>query len=264
MQDLLWTTVGRLLTRDRSPARRRLSRRAKLVRFLGLALLVCAGFIIYQVPRVEALRIQRVEVSGASHVTAQEIIERSGLMGRSFLGLPGRGVPERLEQIPYVAHAQVETGLSTVARVEIQERVPRLLVKTRSGMYLVDDTGVILERVSRPTRLPMLETNDRRRLAPGTRLDPEQVAFVLTLFAQLPVDVRPAVEKLTYDRALGYELVSTAGWRAILGDADQIGVKSQVLRQVLARRNVGLVDVSAPATPYYRLRSSPKQRRSAQ
>ena len=121
-------------------------------------------------------------------------------------------------------------------------------------MYLVDDTGVVLEKVERQPRVPVLEMDDARRLTAGTRLDPDQVAFVLTLFSQLPVEVRPVVEKLTYDRALGYQLISSAGWRAILGDSSQIGVKSQVLRQVLAKKQVALVDVSAPATPYYRLR----------
>ncbi|MEJ7652411.1 MAG: hypothetical protein WKH64_03175 [Chloroflexia bacterium] len=50
---------------------------------------------------------------------------------------------------------------------------------------------------------------------------------------------------------------SRARLEAVLGDG-RIGVKAEVLRRVLATTEIELVDVSAPATPFYRVKGAEK------
>lgn len=258
MSALLWMTLGRLFARDRSPARRKLTWKGRLLRLLVMCVAAAALYGVYVIPRTPALKVQTVEVEGLQHLSKEEVVDRSGLVGRGLYAVRSHDVEGRLEAMSYVARATVDIGLSTTVRVRIEERVPRLVWRSEKGTYLVDGTGVVLEKVAHSPRLPLLQSGSAEPLRRGDRLDSRQVAFVLTLFGELPADVRPVIEKLTYDKAVGYQLVSTAGWTAAIGDDTQVGVKTQVLRRVLKRKGVEFVDVSAPTSPYYRTAAARK------
>lgn len=250
---LFWMSVGRLLARERPAVRRRLTWKGRLLRLGLLLLLGATAYAVYAIPRTPALQVQMVEVEGVQALSAEDVIAETGLLGHSIFLVRSGPIERRLEQHPYVARATVEHGLNSTVHVRIVERTPRLVWKSGGEMYVIDDSGVVLEKVTRRPRLPMLETAEEVTLVPGARIDTARVSFVLGLFSGLPVDVRPVTEKLVYRPESGYELVSTAGWSAIVGDESQVGVKAAVLRQVLTKPGVQFVDVSAPGNPYYRL-----------
>jgi hypothetical protein len=253
MPRVFWMAVGRLFARERQPVERRRTPLGRLLRLLGIALVGLAVYGVYQAPRTEALKVQRVQVEGADRLSAAEIRERSGLLGRSlWLVRPG-DVEARLERLPYVARATVSAGLSRTASIRVEERVPQAIWRTSGGAYLVDDTGVVLEKAVATPRLPTLEVEGEGALQPGDRVDAGHLAFVLSVYSDLPAELRPVVEKVTFDPGTGYRVVSTAGWTAVLGDATRIGVKLEVLREILSRRGAAtVIDVSSPTTPYYR------------
>ncbi len=255
MSSLFWTTIGRLFARDRSRVRRRVGWWGWLRRALILLVVLAIAYGAYELPRARFLEVQDVIVMGNSQVPDRELIRRSDVLGRNLITLDTSEAERRLEQIPYIQSARVEKGLTTTVRIQVQERTPSLIVESGGARYLVSQTGVVLERSSDPLRMPDLELVGGGRLEPGQRFDQEQVAFVLTLFSELPPDLRPMIEKVSYRPETGYELISSAGWSAILGDPSQLEVKLDVMRQLLERKpNATLVDVSTPSTPYYRLK----------
>lgn len=252
MPELFWMTVGRLLARDRSPARRKATWRVKVVRLTGVLLIALALYGVYAVPRIETLHVQTVLVEGTQRLTEQEIIDATGLVGRSILAVRSVPVEAQLERMPYVASAKVEHGWSGTVRVLVEERTPRLVVASNNRMFLLDATGVVLEPVAGRSGFPVLEVESDALPQLGQKLAGDHVEYALRLFSELPPEVRDVAGKLSYRTELGYELTSTAGWTAILGDDTQLGVKAATLQQVVARKNVTLVDVSSPANPYYR------------
>ncbi len=252
MPAIFWLTVGRLFMRDRSPVRRRLSWPQRIARFLA-ALIICGvGYAAYAIPRTEALQVQHVEVLGTDRLSREEVTARSGLAGASILRVPGDEAEARLEKLPYVASATVDSGWSTTVTVHVRERVPRLVWRSGGKAYLVDDSGMVLEEAPNNARLPVLDSPRGATPQLGGRVDPGVVGFALRLYSSLPPEVRPAANRLVYEDGRGYTLYSSAGWTAVIGDATQVGVKGEVLRRVLGRKAVSYVDVSNPATPYYR------------
>ncbi len=253
MARMFWLTVGALFARERRPAERRRAGRGRLSRTAGLLLVLLALVGSYLAPRTEALKVQRVQVEGADPGSVPEIRQKSGVIGESFWLVRAGDVEKRLEQLPYVSRANVDRGLfSTSVSIRIEERAAQAVWRNPSGAYLVDDTGLVLQKLVTTPRLPILEVADPRPLRPGEKVDASQIAFALALYDALPVELRPVAEKLKWDQGKGYQLVSSGGWTAVLGDATQSEVKLEVLRRVLARGGVTLVDVSSPTTPYYR------------
>lgn len=252
MRALFWMTVGRLFLRERAQVRPAVILRGRLLRLCGLALLAALLWGAYQAPRSERLKIHTVAVRGTHELSAAEVRRTSGLVGLSYWQVRADEVEARLERLPRVARATVEAGFSDTAAITIEERTPALVWRNEAGAYLVDGEGVVLETVEHAPRLPTVEQADRRRWKPGDRLDDEILTYALSLYAELPADVRPSIRNLTYEEGVGYRIVSSEGWTAVLGDARQVGAKVAVLRRVLAQRGVSLVDVSMPAAPYYR------------
>lgn len=252
MTSMVWTVVGRMLARKSASVRPAPSLRGRMLRVLALLLVGLCVYAVYQAPRTELLQIRKLEVQGVRHMTAGEIREVSGLIGTPIWRVDTAKAEERLERLPYVARATVDAGWSSEVGIRIEERSPHVVWRNATGSYLVDAEGIVLEKAAEKPQLPLLEVEEDRVLVPGQKLDARQLLFVLTLYSELPNSLRPNVAKLTYSEGNGYQLVSTSGWTAVLGDASRIGVKAEVLRQVLKRGKVKFMDVSSPTTPYYR------------
>lgn len=258
MSDIFWLTIGQLFTQDRSHARRHRSLKSRLARLTLFCLLLAGAYAAFTAQRSGALSVQDVQVTGAQAVKVQDVVARTDLIGKSVFNIDAAAASASVESIPYVASAEVKPGLlSTTVRVVVTERAPAIRVLAGGRYYLADNTGVVLEETQGGPHVPVLELKDRRPLQPGEKLDGRQVAFALTLYGELASSIRPVVDRITYTAAGGYEIVSSAGWQAVIGDDTQVGVKAEVLRQVLLRRGVQYVDVSSPSVPYYRA-TSPK------
>lgn len=253
MSDLFWLTLGQIFTHDRGHARRRRSVKSRLARLATFVLLLGGAYLLVSAQRSGALSVSDVQVAGTEHVRASDVVARSGLMGKSIFTIDAATAASAVESMPYVLSAEVRPGfLSGAVRIDVVERAPALRVIADGRSFLADNTGIVLEEAAGGPRLPVLELKDRKQLQPGEKLDGRQVAFALTLYGELASSIRPVVDRFIYSAASGYEIRSTAGWHAVIGDETQVGVKAEVLRQVLLRRGVQYVDVSSPSVPYYR------------
>lgn len=253
MSGFFWLTVGRIFAQDRSPVRKRGGWGGRVLRFA--LVLAVAGAIIFafKFPDLQFFAVREVHVYGAGQISADQVAASSGFDGRNIVLLdPGKEVA-RLESNPYISSATVQRNwLSRTVEIDIQERTPQLVWENSTGSYLVSDTGVVLQEVKAVPRMPTIQVYDKHKLVPGDRIDRQQVASALTLYQQLPPDLKPEIEKVTYDPETGYRVISTAGWTAVLGDNSRMQVKLDVMRVLLNKRGVKLVDVSNPVTPYYR------------
>ncbi len=252
MRRFFWVTVGRLFFREPRAVRAKRTGLRRVLRGVLLLVLVVTGYGVYAAPRSGTLKVQHVLVEGTEQLTTGEVARLSGVSGASLWNARPAKVEARLERVPYIARAEVHVDLSRTVHIAVTERVPRAVWRTAAETYLVDETGYVIEEATSTSRLPTIEIADAPALRVGETIDGSHLVFLLTLYAELPDEVRPVVEKLTYSPGTGYTLVSTAGWMAVLGDAERVGVKAQVLQQVLERGRVTFVDVSSPTTPYYR------------
>ena len=252
MRRLFWVAVGSLIFREPRAVRARRTWFGLAIRGALLLLLLAVGYGVYAAPRSSTFKVQRILVEGTEQLTTAEVARLSGVSGANLWHARPATVESRLERVPHIARADVDIDLSRTVHIAVSERVPRAVWRVAGKSFLIDETGYVIEEVSTTSRLPTIEVAEAPTLQPGEKVDGEHLVFLLTLYAELPDEVRPVVEKLTYSPGTGYTLVSTAGWTAVLGDAERVGVKAQVLRHVLARKGVTFADVSSPTTPYYR------------
>jgi len=256
MTTFIWSVLASLLAKDRSHVKPKLTWKQKLLRLFLVLGFVGALILLWKAYNSDLLRVQEVKVRGVSHLTESYVIQRSGILGANILTLNTSEVEARLRDIPYVDTAKVSRGLSNRVYIDIVERQPAIVWVSSGSKFLVDSSGKVLEEVSATPRMPLLEANTKGDVHPGSTLDPKLVASTLTLFSGLPEDIRASVEKVKYTPGVGYEVISSAGWTAVVGDDDRLEAKVAILSKILTLGDVSFIDVSTPATPYYRLRKS--------
>jgi hypothetical protein len=156
-----------------------------------------------------------------------------------------------LLDLPSIAQAQVDTALPDRLTVSVTERVPVFAIAAVDGTYLLDETGVVLQRLdvgaAVPGGLPVVH-DDRHVWAPelsvGGRIDDVDLAAVLQLGALTPAELGSHATALVVsaDDNDGYVVSPIdGGWRAIFGQytaslrpPDMIAGQVQCLRSLLA------------------------------
>ena len=90
------------------------------------------------------LRVQDVQVVGATAVSTDEILSLAGIDDESMLRLDLAAAERRVESIPIVQAARLERRWPQTIRIEITERAPWALWQIGDAHYIIDTEGVVL------------------------------------------------------------------------------------------------------------------------
>lgn len=138
------------IERKHQPRHRRTGGVSKLGLFLSalviLAVLIAACILFF--------RVNRVEVEGNSHYTAEEIISASGVVEGDNLILAGEsGIAARLKSaLPYVSSVTIRKSLPDTLVLTVRESTAQAAIYDGlDGWWLIDANGKLLEEVSGST-----------------------------------------------------------------------------------------------------------------
>jgi cell division protein FtsQ len=133
------------------PVRRKVGRKWfswRAVRLLGATVLVC--FAAYRaldlVLSASTLQVRRIVVHGNVRISSGEVQALvDGMRGTSILTADLSAYRKRLLQSPWVADAGLRRVLPSTVEVFVSERRPMGLCRLGATLYLIDDTGTIID-----------------------------------------------------------------------------------------------------------------------
>jgi cell division septal protein FtsQ len=227
----------------------RITRRQLLFGLTVLAL--CAVFGGYGLTRSPLLDLDRVEVSGVEHTSADAVREASGLeLHTAMTDLDLAAARVGIAALPWVGEVHVARRWPASAVVRVVERVPAASVRTPDGILLVDKTARVLERVAAaPADLPKLIVVDPP-VEPGA-VQPH-VAELISVAVQLTPELRAWVNSLTTSPDGSPQLRLRDDVPVIFGDAVRISEKLIDLATVLTRvdlKDICRIDISVVHNP---------------
>lgn len=273
---------GRTHARRPAPALRKRVRRAlpaagRIVAVLLTAILAGGLLALLNGPW---LRVEQVALAG-ERFTGERTLARTvaALKGQALLTVDATGLAGRLEKLPAVASARVETILPNAIRIHIVEKAPTFVWQTPFVRLLGVADGTLIGQVAIDAVLPAdlaalpLVQDGRttsRNLIVGDRIDAPTLAAALRLSGVPPAALGTTSShldlRITDDD--GFLLVSTnPTWQADFGfytalDSGELGtLDEQVAAQVAAVRTlfsfqpekgVGWVDARNPGRVYWR------------
>jgi len=135
----------------------RKKRRLRLYRRIVL-LIVFVGLLITWSLRTSLLDIKDITVEGNSRLSAQEIIDASGLnLGENIIKSSiGKG-EEAVVGLPYIETADIGRKLPKTVKIQVEERIPYMQFPFNYSYAVVDSHGVLLEySIRRANDIPLV------------------------------------------------------------------------------------------------------------
>ena len=226
-----------------SPRRPALGRRLILGAAGALVLVLVATWLVAFSP---VFGVRTVTVRGTHLVTVGQVEAAAAIKhGTPLLRLDTAAVARRVEQLPEVDSAQVDTSFPSTVVITVTERVPVGYVKHGNGAVLVDASGDQYRTVSSvPKDLPLfvVPSGSDARTTGGA---------VATVAAALPSRIRAKVESIQALDPQAITLLLTDHRVVQWGSADRSAEKARVLAALLPRA-VQQIDVTDPDQPFTR------------
>jgi cell division protein FtsQ len=237
---------ARRIAVQRGEGRRRLQRLVDV----GLLVMVALGFLAaLQSPLLD---VDRVQVSGNAHTSADAIVAAAGIgRGDQLIDVDLRAAGEAVTQLPWVRTAELHRGIDGAIAVEITERTPVAVVGQGAGAVLVDAEGRALAPLAdEPAAAASLVVIDAPgALEPGEfagREATDALAVAAKLGGVVDLGVRLSVED---GRLTG---LVDPGIQVVFGDAGQLDAKVRSLRTVLDQVDLAcaaMIDLRSPGSP---------------
>ena len=243
-----------------------------LGRVLALALLVGAGWVVYDCGSSDRFQVRSVRIQGNVLLGRAEVESVAAVTGANVFWVDRGQVAERLRALPLVERVEIGARLPDTVDISIVERQPAAFWVSGDHSYLVDNEGVILKAVDADTQqaracagqpcdprlapLPTVAQLDGQPLTPGDRVDAGALVTSARLGTLLPaVGVQPL--GFEWSPESGLEVPTRDGWRARFdesGNIDQQIVALRSIRDELARTRATaqVIDVRFGDRPYFR------------
>lgn len=226
--------------------------RRRLRTLVGLVVLtVLAGGAVV-ISQSSLADVDAVVVDGATRSDQTQIAAAIGVeLGTPLLDLDPDSIAASVEQLPWVLGVSVDRQLDGDLVVTIEERVPRAVLPTEDGGFvLVDERGRQLERVAgrSPEYLPIAGVLANGAI--GQPAPPETQAVLAVLDALTP-SIEAVVSQIVFDEGILY-LELTIGGRVKLGDDSSLAEKVVSLETMLAHADLRClweIDVRVPSAP---------------
>ncbi|MFZ0169943.1 MAG: FtsQ-type POTRA domain-containing protein [Candidatus Dormiibacterota bacterium] len=220
--------------------------RGTKVTAIGVVLVALAVVVVFALPW---LKVQRVEVEGASVVSKQQLLAEVGAeRGQSTLLLNSSAMTRSLLAQPWVRSATVRVRWPGTVIISVTPLPPALIYQRGSSQRLLADTGASLGAIALLPSTPLPLLVDRRALAsaqPGSVVLPSRLTGALVALARVfPATYGVGVSRYVITSIGALEIKSNAGWTADLGLAltssqiASIGPKLEELRALAAQVNL--------------------------
>jgi len=226
-------------------ARRQWRRRLRTARpwLITLGVVVVAGVAGYAVFFSSWLTADDVEVSGASILTADEIVAAADVdTAEPLARIDLEQVAARVEALPAVESAEAHRSWPHTVTIDVTERTALVAVKQDGEWWVMDAEGVVFaETPERDKALPVVELagdadHDARR---------EAASVVAALPASLLREVTEVSARSMDSITLSMDDRTEIKW----GSAEQTQRKVEVLGVLLEQVKASTYDVSVPEQP---------------
>ncbi|MCK9418310.1 MAG: FtsQ-type POTRA domain-containing protein [Nitrospirae bacterium] len=137
----------------------------------------------------EMFQIAGVDVQGAKQISEADLREIAGVFkGKNIFRVDLETPVMRARANPWVKDARIYRRLPNRISMVVTERVAFALLDTGDGMYVMDNEGVVINRIAKENasvwQLPVVAVK-QSRVRPGEQVTYEGVAESLTLIAEI-------------------------------------------------------------------------------
>ncbi len=232
-----------------------------LAAVLAVFVIVCiAGIVLFS----KVLRVTSVTVSGLTSLQAADVAHLAGLdIGRSYLGIDENKVREKVESNRYLVFVSLEKRFPNAVILNVRERVARVNLMVMGVTYVLDEDGMVLERmnsVSLDNDLPTVTGMQAREVRVGRVLAAQKETQLSGMHSVLEELVLQGcigeISEINLSSMESVYLTTRDGYTVNIGGTDDLRAKIGTMRAVVAKlremgKSGGVIDATVPGEATY-------------
>lgn len=230
----------------------------KLAAVIATVLVVVFGSIF--IYRSNLLAITTVTVSGAEHLTDQEVTQLAAVPDDStLLRLDAAGICGRLEEHPWVKSAQISRQFPNSIKIQITERTPSAVVKiSKKSIWVISTDGAWLSSATKDDwkNYRRIVDADATMSAPvaGSECTNEGVLNALKIYDGVSSKLAEQISSISAESAVKTSLTLKDGVTVAFGEAEDLDLKEADIFALLEEYSgtVSYINVRVPDRPTYR------------
>lgn len=250
--------ASRAAERAARARKRYLSYVLKLAAVIATVLVVVFGSIF--IYRSNLLAINTVTVSGAEHLTDQEVTQLAAVPDDStLLRLDTAGICERLQEHPWVQSATVVRQFPNSIKIQITERTPSAVVKISSkSIWVISTDGAWLSSATKEDwkSYRRIVDADASISAPvaGGECTNEGVLNALKIYDGVSSKLAEQIKSISAESAVKTSLTLKGGVTVAFGEATDLELKEADIWKLLEEHEgtISYINVRVPDRPTYR------------
>lgn len=203
-----------------------------------LTIFVCVYFFLHS----SFFKIDKIDVTGVSLVSRQEVLELSGIKtGENIFKVNEQVAARAVELHPMVKKAQLLRHLPRKLEIQVTERVMWAIVPLPNGFLVIDSDGVCIDKVLHlpDGDYPVITLEPiPERIRLGQAVAPEGMGLIGKVWQGLSGDQRTRISDFHY-AAGSQELIiyTEQGTEIKFGSADRLPEKLAGIRNVFQLEN---------------------------
>lgn len=225
-------------------------------RWISLAIFSLMIYALYLTGMNEQFYLTTIPVEGTSAISANEIVQTSGLAGSHIFAADPNRAAERIAEIPGVTATTVTLEWPNQVTIQIEEDSPVAVWREGEEAYWITENGRVIPARSQSPSLLQIRSEILPVVAEGETAKTPFVPEELFRGALQLQSLRPDIGTLSYRPGTGLSFVDTRGWQVYLGTGTDMNQKLVVYETIVAQlEEQGLtplyVSVSNKEKPYY-------------
>ncbi len=213
--------------------------------------------LYFGLTRSSAFGVKNVEVTGAGHLSAKQVVALAKVPSdATLLRLPSGDIRTRLLSDPWIADATVHRVFPSTVRIDVTERRAAAVVEADKALWLVDSSGFVIAKQTKEATGDVTLIRDAVGVKPkiGAVSSSQTLANALAILGGISPQLRGMIRAISAPSVDETALMSKDGVEILVGPAEELGKKDYLIRQILAqqRGKVVFIDVRTTSRPVYR------------
>lgn len=250
-------SIGGTILKEQEQKKHRSGRRL----FKGLLFLAACGLVMAIVVYTPIFTLQRVEVSGASYLTKEQICEIGRIhTGEPLFQLQTDAVAQNLMHDLRIESAVVRRRLPDRLEIEVTERKPVATVACDYGYLDLDRSGTVIAayRALHSVPIPLITGMEVKGLYLGDEVTDENVKKVLYFLNQIDAEALNQISEVNIANPDAVVAYANSSVQIRLGKLDRLDEKAVLTADFVkslktSRHTIDYVDFSYEA-PFIKLK----------
>lgn len=192
-------------------------------------------------------RIRDVTVSGAAHLTREQVISAAAVPSNAtLLDLPGSRIVARLKAQPWVLDAHLDRDFPSTLRIVVEERTPAIVVDTGGAdLWLVSaDQMWLAKRSSEDTGVVVVSDIPSLKPAAGKKTASEELSNAIAIAEGISPELRSMTRVISAPTVEKTAIITDDDVEIFIGEATQLSTKDALARKILKEEHGKVVYIN--------------------